>query len=192
MSKPQITALPLSKKDRADFIKAANKIFEEIFELMEPRSPEETRKLWDAGEYVDNFLQEDILPISRDYVLSMIEPRLVGHIATLATEADRKMGLPPLTASLRELDEAFASEGKPGLKCDIEISNEIGNTHEEILATTAEALRVLATQIETGRLDDGFHEVKTPDGKTIGEVYLDHYEILTGDRGFIARSKNAS
>jgi hypothetical protein len=185
----QITALPLGEKDRAEFIEVANTVFEEIFEVMEPLSPEETRKLWDAGKYVDNLLQEEMLPISREDALSMIEPFLVGHIAELATQADKNMGLPPLPFPSNDLDSAFASDGRSGLKCDIEINNESGNTHQEILATTAEALRVLATQIEAGRLDDGFHPIKTPDGKTIGEVYLDHYETLTAPNGsFVGRS----
>jgi len=182
MREAQITTLPLGEGDRAVFIKAANAAFEEIFEAIEPRSPEETRKLWDAEKYVDDFLREDMLPVSRDYALSMIEPFLVGHIAELATQADTKMGLPPHSSD--ELDAAFAGDGRPGLKCDIEIINESGNNHQDILATTAEALRVLATQIEAGRFEDGFHPIKTPEGKIIGQVYLDHYESIKAPNGF--------
>jgi len=50
MRKSFIKALPLSAKDRADFIKEANVFFEDIFEAIEPQSPEETRNLWDAGK----------------------------------------------------------------------------------------------------------------------------------------------
>jgi hypothetical protein len=75
-------------------------------------------------------------------------------------------------------DTAFADEGQPALKCDIEIDNKVGKTDQEILASTAEALRSVAAQLEAGKLDTGFHPIKAPNGEIIGEVYLDHYAIL--------------
>lgn len=66
-----------------------------------------------------------------------------------------------------------------GLKCDIEIVNELG-TSKEIDKSTAWALRQVASQLEAGALETGFHPVTGPDGAKIGEVYLDFYE--TGPR----------
>ena len=55
---------------------------------MLPRNPEQTRKLWNAEDYVDNMLTKDMLPISRDYALSLIDAFLVHHVLGLATQAD--------------------------------------------------------------------------------------------------------
>lgn len=189
MSKIFIKSLPLSAKERADFIKEANVFFEDIFEAMEPQSPEETRKLWDAGKFVDNFIPEDALPVERGYALMMMESMLVQLVGNLAAEADRITGISSEEKSKEELDAIFAAIGKHGLRCGIMIENEDGDTHQEILESTAEALRVLATQIETGRLKVGLHPVKTPDGKTIGEIHLEQYETLAGGAAGMARPK---
>jgi len=77
----QITSLPLNDEDRAEFIKTANSVFETVMELMEASNPELTRKLWDVEDYVDNLLTEDMLPISRDYAPSLIEPFMVYLVA---------------------------------------------------------------------------------------------------------------
>jgi hypothetical protein len=186
MDKNQITKLPLTAKDRNEFIETANRAFEDIFETMEPRSPEETRRLWNVEQYVDDLLHEDMLPISRDYALSLIEPFLAGYIASLAAEADKNMKLPPMDVSwfldgFLDSDDSDLEDpaGQPILSCDIEINNEICKTHKEVLSSTAEALRNLASQIETGKLEDGFHPIKTPNGDIIGEMYLDHCEMIT-------------
>lgn len=89
-ARPQITSLPLNQKDRAEFIEAANEVFEHVLERMEPRNPELTRKLWNAEDYVDDgLLTEDMLPISKDYALSLIDAFLVHHVLGLATQADK-------------------------------------------------------------------------------------------------------
>lgn len=86
----QITSLPLSKADRDEFIETANSIFETTLGRMEPHNPELTRKLWDAGEYVDNvLLTEGMLPISKSYALSLIDAFLVHHVLGLATQSDK-------------------------------------------------------------------------------------------------------
>lgn len=85
----QITLLPLNAEDREEFIKIANYVFESVMELMEAGNPELTRKLWDVEDYVDNLLTEDMLPISRDYALSLIEPFMVHLVARLAAQADK-------------------------------------------------------------------------------------------------------
>lgn len=89
-SSAQITSLPLRKEDRAEFIEAANSVFESVMDRIEPEHPDATRSLWDAGEYVDGMLAEDMLPISRDYALSMIDAFLVHHVIALATQADKQ------------------------------------------------------------------------------------------------------
>lgn len=85
----QITSLPLTTSDRADFIRTANAVFEDVFETIEPDHPEQTRALWDVEGYVDNMLTKDMLPISRDYALSLIDAFLVHHVIDLATQADQ-------------------------------------------------------------------------------------------------------
>lgn len=86
---PQITSLPLSKMDHAEFVKTANSVFESVMERIEPNNPEQTRKLWDAKDYVDTMLTEDMLPISKDYALSLIDAFLVHHVIGLAVQADK-------------------------------------------------------------------------------------------------------
>lgn len=56
---------------------------------MMPCNPELTRKLWNAEDYVDHFLTEDMLPINRDYAMSLIDAFMVHHVLGLATQADK-------------------------------------------------------------------------------------------------------
>ncbi len=85
----QITSLPLNEEDRAEFIEIANSVFKTVLLRMMPRNPGLVRKLWNAENYVDNMLTEDMLPISRDYAASLIDAFLVHHVAGLAAEADK-------------------------------------------------------------------------------------------------------
>ena len=87
-SKIKITTLPLVARDREDFIEVANEKFEDIMRAIEPEHPALVRKLWNAGQYIDNVLKPDMLPIDRDYALSLIEAFLVHHVIYLATETD--------------------------------------------------------------------------------------------------------
>lgn len=85
----QITALPLSKRDREEFIEAANEVFEAVVDRIETENPEATRKLWNAEHYVDKvLLTGDMLPISRSYALSLIDAFLVHYVIGLAAQAD--------------------------------------------------------------------------------------------------------
>lgn len=85
----KIYALPITRDDREEFMDAANRSFERIFNRIEPDHPEETRNLWSAEHYIDNeLLRPDMLPISKDYALSLIDSFLVGHVIDLAAEAD--------------------------------------------------------------------------------------------------------
>lgn len=85
----QITSLPLSKVDRAEFIESANRVFESVMRRMEPLNPELTRKLWNVEDYIDNdLLRESMLPISKEYALSLIDAFLVHHVLGLAKKAD--------------------------------------------------------------------------------------------------------
>lgn len=88
--KAQITALPLADPDRAEFVEAANDVFETVLERIEAENPEATRKLWNAEHYVDNLLlTDDMLPIDRAYALSLIDAFLVHHVIDLAVQADK-------------------------------------------------------------------------------------------------------
>lgn len=85
----QITSLPLNDKDRREFIEAAKRVFETVILRMEPRHPELTRSLWNPELYIDEILlSEDMLPINRDYALSLIDAVLVHHVLDLADKAD--------------------------------------------------------------------------------------------------------
>jgi hypothetical protein len=87
----KITSLPVSPADREEAIGIANFTFEKVFDRIEPKSPAATRALWDAEDYVDNrWLDEGMLPIDRDYALSLIEAFLVHHVIDLAVQADKK------------------------------------------------------------------------------------------------------
>lgn len=91
-----IASLPLRGDDRAEFIRAANHVFECVIERIEPNNEQMTRSLWDAGQYVDHhLLHEGMLPISRDYALSLIDAFLVQYVIDLAVEADKLAAEPP-------------------------------------------------------------------------------------------------
>ena len=93
MGQPQITSLPLGEADRAEFVASANKAFETVLEQIEANNPEATRRLWDAEFYVNNILlEEHMLPISRDYALSLIDAFLVHYVIDLAVQADQLSG----------------------------------------------------------------------------------------------------
>jgi len=87
----KITSLPLSDDDRAEFIEVANSVFDYVIDRMEPLNPEETRKLWDAENFLDNLLNEEMLPIDREQLWTMFEHFLIGHVADLATQADERI-----------------------------------------------------------------------------------------------------
>lgn len=88
----QITSLPLNEEDRAEFIEIANSVFKTVLLRMMPRNPGLVRKLWNAENYVDNMLTEDMLPISRDYAASLIDAFLVQHVGGLSAQADKMVG----------------------------------------------------------------------------------------------------
>lgn len=86
----QISVLPLAGADRMEFIKAANASLENVLNTIEPKHPQLIRKLWDAEKYINEVLKPNMLPIDRDYALSMIEAFSVPHVIELAIEADNK------------------------------------------------------------------------------------------------------
>lgn len=85
----QITTLPLDPAYRAQAIELADATFSRVMRRIEPDNPELTQHLWNAADYVDNHhLTPDMLPISSDYALSLIEAFMVHHVIGLAVEAD--------------------------------------------------------------------------------------------------------
>ncbi|PIB24549.1 hypothetical protein BFP76_04965 [Amylibacter kogurei] len=86
----QITSLPIDDTYRKEAIELANSIFEMVMHRIEPKNPIETRKLWDAAEYVDeHHLDSSMLPIDSEYALSLIEAFLVHYVIDLAIKAER-------------------------------------------------------------------------------------------------------
>lgn len=86
----KITSLPLEKQVRDEFIEKAKSVFETVMLRMKPRHPEIIRKLWNPEFYVDKvILSNDMLPIDREYALSMIDTFLVHDVLELAIQADK-------------------------------------------------------------------------------------------------------
>lgn len=85
----QIVALPLVGANLKKAIRVANWKFEDLLQMMEPKHPELVRKLWNPEKYIEVVLKPDMLPIDRDYSLSLIEAFLVHHFIDLSTEADK-------------------------------------------------------------------------------------------------------
>lgn len=78
----------------------------------------------------------------------------------------------------RRLDDCDP-DFQPGLTCEIEINIESG-TAQEIDARAARALRELAAQIESRKLESGHYPIKGQNGLEIGKLYIDYY--ATGPR----------
>lgn len=86
-----ITSLPVDDAYRRKAIELANSTFEMVMRRIEPDNPGETRRLWNAAEYVDHHhLTSDMLPIHSEYALSLIEAFLFHYVIDLAVQADRK------------------------------------------------------------------------------------------------------
>lgn len=86
-----IISLPLNEENRKVFIDVAKDLFESVFERIEPEHPRETLELWNPEDFIDNnLLKADMLPISKDYALSLIDALLVPHVIELASQADEK------------------------------------------------------------------------------------------------------
>lgn len=78
-----ISALPLSGALRLEFIEAAKAAFERVMDRIEPEDPELTRALWDPAYYVDQHaLEEGMLPIDRDYALSLFDAFLPHYVTS--------------------------------------------------------------------------------------------------------------
>ena len=84
----KISSLPLEKDDWKEFIETANHVFENVLDRIEPERPVLVRELWDAEKYIYEVLRPEMLPIDRDYALSLIETFLVHHVIGLATETE--------------------------------------------------------------------------------------------------------
>lgn len=86
-----IASLPLHADERAALMETANRAFEKVIDRIEPENESLTRKLWDAGDYIDNhFFQEGMLPMKQDYAAYLIDAFLVHHVIDLAVQADKQ------------------------------------------------------------------------------------------------------
>lgn len=87
----QISALPLVGADRIEFLETAELAFERIMKRVEPDHPNLVKNLWNAENYIDEImLNQDMLPIDKDYALSLIDASLVHHVIELAVETDNQ------------------------------------------------------------------------------------------------------
>jgi hypothetical protein len=92
-----IASLPVAGADRAVLIETANAAFERVIKRIEPDNEELTRSLWDAGDYIDSWLANDLagkLPMPRDEVAYYVDVFLVHHVIGLAVDADREAAEP--------------------------------------------------------------------------------------------------
>ncbi|TDO83572.1 hypothetical protein EV143_1016 [Flavobacterium chryseum] len=86
----KITVLPLTEADLKEFIEVANKKFEDTLQSIEHTHPEIVRKLWSPEQYIEEVIKPDMLPIDRDYALSLVEAFLIHKVIELATEVDKE------------------------------------------------------------------------------------------------------
>lgn len=86
----KITTLPLAESDLKEFINVANKKLEDTLQSIEHAHPELIRKLWNPEQYMEEVIKPDMLPIDRDYALSLVEAFLIHKVIELATEADEQ------------------------------------------------------------------------------------------------------
>lgn len=84
----KIATLPLVGKDHKEFIETANRKFEDTLQSIEHTHPELVRMLWNPEQYIEEVIQLDMLPIDRDYALSLVEAFLIHKVIGLAAEAD--------------------------------------------------------------------------------------------------------
>lgn len=89
-SKIQITSLPLAGKDQAEFIEVANWKFEDTLQSIEHEYPELVRKLWNPEKYIEEVIKTDMLPIDRNYALSLVEAFLINKVLELASLVDEQ------------------------------------------------------------------------------------------------------
>lgn len=86
----QLISLPLVGEIREEFIKSANEVFETVLVRVGAHFPEKVRARWNAEEYIDEeLLQPSMLPISKDYALSLIDAFLVQHVISICEEFDK-------------------------------------------------------------------------------------------------------
>lgn len=86
----KITSLPLAGIDHKEFIELANRKFENTLQSIEHTQPEKVRKLWNPNQYIEEVLKPDMLPIDRDYALSLLEAFLIHKVIELATTVDEE------------------------------------------------------------------------------------------------------
>jgi len=87
-SKIEITSLPLTKADRDEFTKVANKKFKITLDSIEHSHPELVRNLWNPEQYIDETIKPEMLPIDRDYAISLVDAFLIHKVLELATYVD--------------------------------------------------------------------------------------------------------
>ncbi|MTD67655.1 hypothetical protein [Flavobacterium sp. LC2016-13] len=86
----KINTLPLAGKDHKEFIDTANRKFENTLQSIEHAHPELVRKLWNPEQYVEEVIRPDMLPIDRDYALSLVEAFLIHKVIEIANEVDEQ------------------------------------------------------------------------------------------------------
>lgn len=84
VSKTHVTSLPIKGRMRSEFIRLANEKFDEILQTIDYKELDVLRQIWNTNEYIDNILfKEDMLPINKDYALSLIDAFLIHHVLEL-------------------------------------------------------------------------------------------------------------
>jgi len=84
----KIEELPLKGALRSEAVAIAKLSFANALRRMEARNPRKAKSDWNAGEYVDRILTEDMLPIETDYALHLVEAFIVMDAVEAAAAAD--------------------------------------------------------------------------------------------------------
>ena len=85
----QISAFPLAEADRKKFLQVANDKFERLLQMTGPRHPQLVRNLWNPEQHINDVLKLDMLPMHRDYAISLIQAALFHSFIKMVAEADQ-------------------------------------------------------------------------------------------------------
>ncbi len=86
----KISDLPLRGVARAEFLRAATEMYQELVDRLRLEHRHIVDELWDAGTFIDeHLLHRDMLPVERAHARALILPVLVDHCLALRDRAGR-------------------------------------------------------------------------------------------------------
>ena len=89
-SEEKISDLPLRGAERAEFLRAATQMYQDLVDRLRLEHRHIVDELWDAGTFIDeHLLHRDMLPLERAHARALILPALVDHCLALRDRAGR-------------------------------------------------------------------------------------------------------